>query len=579
MKNNLFISAISICAAVFSAVSCTEETGTPEPNFPETFTESVGPGDTYSFNISPNQKWEVSIPASQAGDIFWIEDGGRHVTAVGGEAGEYTVTLGVTDRQDFESHTVTVSMTMGGITQEIGTLTLGSLDFSFSLYAPAKDDFDDFIPLFEEDGFSYQFDMGAAIDQTTGTIALQWPSYSSAAEYICPVLADANGEFSVGDGTSDWIDVTYGKVSGTKTEMVLSLKPENAPLAGAEGKVVFVNGNDASETFEYNVTLPVINDVIRYMGVSVAPGETLSLDADGRQTESMGGSDNAIIGSFMAADGYAAYVMDRTAGYIMPACDWLAVECENVVDGLLNTVQYTIRAEANTESEARSAYIVILPAGVAAEISEAYMLIDTGTGTDILDEYKQYAISVVQEAAAAQSGAFTFSLSTAASNTSSIIFMDISDLVNEAMNAILNDPDMNFAVGTEVINSIGIPELSAFISEDFGMIGEQLMMTGACPSAYVLSYSDASVHDDFTVADVLLGSSESYTVSIPYAYQNWLWAQAGVAENPNGLTVSMLGDMFGENYPDTSASLGEIGKIQIYTGSDLAAIVYCIKNF
>lgn len=49
----------------------------------------------------------------------------------------------------------------------------------------------------------------------------------------------------------------------------------------------------------------------------------------------------------MAADGYAAYVMDRTAGYIMPACDWLAVECENVVDGLLNTVQYTIRAEAN----------------------------------------------------------------------------------------------------------------------------------------------------------------------------------------------------------------------------------------
>lgn len=297
MKNNLFISAISICAAVFSAVSCTEETGTPEPNFPETFTESVGPGDTYSFNISPNQKWEVSIPASQAGDIFWIEDGGRHVTAVGGEAGEYTVTLGVTDRQDFESHTVTVSMTMGGITQEIGTLTLGSLDLSFSLYAPAKDDFDDFIPLFEEDGFSYQFDMGAAIDQTTGTIALQWPSYSSAAEYICPVLADANGEFSVGDGTSDWIDVTYGKVSGTKTEMVLSLKPENAPLAGAEGKVVFVNGNDASETFEYNVTLPVINDVIRYMGVSVAPGETLSLDADGRQTESMGGSDNAIIGS------------------------------------------------------------------------------------------------------------------------------------------------------------------------------------------------------------------------------------------------------------------------------------------
>ena len=91
-------------------------------------------GNIVTLSISPNQDWVVSIPSS-ASDYWAILDNEQQVLSTGGPAGNYDVRIiCLATEADLDSHTVEVSMRMGGETRTIATITLAEGEAVFNVY-------------------------------------------------------------------------------------------------------------------------------------------------------------------------------------------------------------------------------------------------------------------------------------------------------------------------------------------------------------------------------------------------------------------------------------------------------------
>ena len=133
--NRLFL-AMMLPMSLLAA--CTTEEDAPAPNFPEKVSRIVNideeGGNIVTLSISPNQDWVVSIPSS-ASDYWAILDNEQQVLSTGGPAGNYDVRIiCLAAEADLDSHTVDVSMRMGGETRVIATITLAEGDAVFNVY-------------------------------------------------------------------------------------------------------------------------------------------------------------------------------------------------------------------------------------------------------------------------------------------------------------------------------------------------------------------------------------------------------------------------------------------------------------
>ena len=133
--NRLFL-AMMLSMSLLAA--CTTEEDAPAPNFPEKVSRIVNideeGGNIVTLSISPNQDWVVSIPSS-ASDYWAILDNEQQVLSTGGPAGDYDVRIiCLAAEADLDSHTVDVSMRMGGETRVIATITLAEGDAVFNVY-------------------------------------------------------------------------------------------------------------------------------------------------------------------------------------------------------------------------------------------------------------------------------------------------------------------------------------------------------------------------------------------------------------------------------------------------------------
>lgn len=132
MKKNklswLFLSLMMTALSLgMSACSDDEET---VPEFPTAQTISCSAGDTPTLAFTANMTWQLSSSA------LWCKfvSNGTEYTDLTGEAGAQSISLKITDDAlDFTESTAKITLTMGGQSQEIATITRAAQTYNVTL--------------------------------------------------------------------------------------------------------------------------------------------------------------------------------------------------------------------------------------------------------------------------------------------------------------------------------------------------------------------------------------------------------------------------------------------------------------
>lgn len=233
LLTNLF--AAVMLAGAFATACTEEETGNTEPSFPTTeFNEVlVGPDaaagdetltDEYEIKFTPNYDWTLSVNMEN-NSYFRLIDNGQERFSVSGPASEteISVVAKCIAEADFEEHSTDVYLTMNGIEQKIGRLTIAGNTVVFKVF-PAVTEDGAFVPA--TDGtYTYKYAETAASSDTQ--IPMIWNPVNS--RYETFVLVHSNLAWNI-TATSDQNNITYDRLDGTNplyTELQVSCKLKN----------------------------------------------------------------------------------------------------------------------------------------------------------------------------------------------------------------------------------------------------------------------------------------------------------------------------------------------------------------
>lgn len=383
-KNNIFRLFAALIMGSAIAVSCRPDTPaeTVTPEFPEMTSHTVTPGSEVELSVTGNMDWTVSVPEESL-QWYWIKDGSFKVDRISGKADEAAVVvIGVSSTEEFDDDRICeVTMTMGEESKVIAKLVRPAKEKTLALYTAVVVDGE---IQFVEDGSGYQY--GADEAQSVDLI---W----TGSDFRLPVKVDANFDWTVKTPAWAVIDVPESSV-GTVDVNVYGV-PSEYPLEASEGKIQFLYGETLVK--EYNITIPGCEDKFSY-SVDMAMTE-LDFNYSGQIKTTMGYVDGPVSASIYGTSGTSVFAVELVDGRydIASAYDpaWLTVDDEpyDTTDGadVLQTRNVTISAALN-EGEDRQAVIFFLPPTGWTK--------DDGLFTEALDavkdEYKQYAVAVIQ---------------------------------------------------------------------------------------------------------------------------------------------------------------------------------------
>ena len=389
-----------LAGACLAAASCSDsdkEVKAPSPNFPEAVSPTIGAGETFTIEIDPNQDWEASIPTATAA-WFWIEDGTQKVWTLRGGAGPARIVIAAAELEEFDDNRVCeVTMTMGGQSKVIATITRGTLERGFSLRTCKIDEYGDFEYGDSETGLTYSYNEGEA-----QSIDLTWPEGRT--DFSMPILVEANYEWAI-NRMPEWVStpsVTVGQ-PGTKVEIRIQGNPSAYPLDGAQDKLVFIDRSNLDAKVEIPITIPSCRDIF-----DVTLDKELKFNAAAEIYNSMNGDwvPGSAMGSVQSIDGAKFYLFAEVPQQW--GDPYLSAEAEDLAwillteepwdstpgSDVVQSRQFTVGVTENG-GEARKAYLLALPAAVAETISDPYQLIDA----EIRDEYKQYLVTTINQEA------------------------------------------------------------------------------------------------------------------------------------------------------------------------------------
>ncbi|MCD8275676.1 MAG: hypothetical protein LUC96_11985 [Alistipes sp.] len=404
MKRHYLHLVMSLLAgACLAAASCSDsdkDIKAPSPNFPEAVSPTIGAGETYTIEIDPNQDWEVSIPTATAA-WFWIEDETQKVWTLRGGAGPARIVIAAAELEEFDDDRVCeVTMTMGGQSKVIATITRGTLDRGFTLRTCQLDEYGDFIYNSDgtESGLAYLYNTDPA-----ESVTLTWPEGYSA--FSMPILVEANFEWVLSK-LPEWLEVPSKTIGepGAKIELRLQGDASRYPLDGADETLVFTDKNNAEVSYGIPISIPACRDIFSVSGMSA---ET-KFNAKAEYFNSMNGDwvSGSAMGRVQSIDGakfshfeevkhqwgdpYLSADAEDLAWLLLTEEPWDSTPGSDVVQSR----QFTVGVTENG-GEARKAYLLALPAAVAETISNPYQLIDA----EIRDEYKQYLVTTINQEA------------------------------------------------------------------------------------------------------------------------------------------------------------------------------------
>lgn len=383
MKNYLLrLASLLLAGSLIFAGSCSDsDETTPEtvvPVYPDTVQATVSAGDTYVLHIEPNTEWVVTVP-TEVGAWFWIQDGSQKVYRTGGQAGSFDIEIGVSDVEEFETNRqCEVKMSMNGETaRTIAILTRPALDRTLSVYVVAVDDQGDFE---YGDGGDYVYE-----SEPVETIELVWNGSS----FLRPVKVVANYDWAM-NGYPEWLDPGDVRDGGI---VLLNSDATNYPLDGGEGEISFIDTTDQeSDPVKVKVTIPACRDLLEVNLAAV-----LEFDDRGYYFINDSWIDTGAFGHFLATAGAEVYAFYKENGWYYADPSWLHVAVEDEESAVIYSRRVTVTADANSGA-AREAYLFILPANLAAGISDPDDILTT-EGDAVRSEYEAYLFSTVKQAA------------------------------------------------------------------------------------------------------------------------------------------------------------------------------------
>ena len=383
-KNNIFRLFAALLMGSAIAVSCKPDTPveTMTPEFPEMTSHTVTPGSEVELSVTGNMDWTVSVPEESL-QWYWIKDGSFKVDRISGKADEAAVVvIGVSSTEEFDADRICeVTMTMGEESKVIAKFLRPAKEKTLALYTAVVVDGE---IQFVEDGSGYQYGTDEA-----QSVDLIW----TGSDFRLPVKVDANFDWTVKTPAWAVIDVPESSV-GTVDVNVYGV-PSEYPLEASEGKIQFLYGETLVK--EYNITIPGCEDKFSY-SVDMAMTE-LDFNYSGQIKTAMGYVDGPVSASIYGTSGTSVFAVELVDGKydIASAYDpaWLTVDDEpyDTTDGadVLQTRNVTISAALN-EGEDRQAVIFFLPPTGWTKDDGLF----TETLDAVKDEYKQYAVTVIQ---------------------------------------------------------------------------------------------------------------------------------------------------------------------------------------
>lgn len=248
---NIYMTIALAAASVFCAVSCDE----PEPiepavpAFPELVENyAVQSGDTLALTFTPNMDWELTMPEDTM-DFFWLIDGGFQYSKLSGKPAEEAVTVYIgVGKADFENHTSSVKMTMGGETRVIAKYMLPAIEKSVKVVPCQVDEYGSWV--FDDEGnYSYASEEPEVINLVY-----------SGSDFRIPVKVTANFEYTI--EFPSWARADIPEKTAGENEFSIYGVPSEYPLTETADKFVIKSGTEVIA--EYKIAIPGCSDIISY---------------------------------------------------------------------------------------------------------------------------------------------------------------------------------------------------------------------------------------------------------------------------------------------------------------------------
>ena len=399
MKSLLKITSLMLAASLLFAACQTDTTGgnegnepTPdvvEPQFPTAVTDTVAPGSEYTLTINPNMAWEVSVPEATAA-YFQIKDGDNMVYTKRGDAGQHTIVIAVSNVEEFDADRICeVTMKMKGQSQTIATLTLARKQRELKLYAIVVED--------GAFGYATEGDLTYAY-QTTEVAAegmkMIWPEEMGL--YSTRVKVESNFNWIV-DGTPEWIVPIEGGLAGV-TELWIKGDETKYPMTEQSVVLSFVDATVTDKSISsLKITIPAATEIFSVDGFT----EKTEFNYKGYIYSSMVGEyvEGGAIASVLGIDGSTVVAVEFTevAGLAQAALnpEWLTIDYAawDAADAAVIQSRALNISVPQNEGHIRRATVLVLPQGIDATDVDKLTL-----NGQIADEYKQYVVTVVEQA-------------------------------------------------------------------------------------------------------------------------------------------------------------------------------------
>lgn len=377
-KNNIsgLFAALVMGSALFAASCEKPSEETPVPEFPQLIEKTVAPGESVTIPVQANMDWEISVPENGL-QWFWIQDGAFQLYRLSGKVGEAEVVIGVSATEEFDNDRVCeVTMKMGGESKVIARLVRPSKEKHLTVYAAVVTDGE---VQFNETGDSYLYETEEA-----ESLDMIW----TGSEFRLPIKVESNYNWSI--KTPEWARVDVPSDGVGEKNLIVYGVPSAYPLDAASGKLQFMSGEKVVK--EYTVNIPGCKDIFSYkMDMSITE---LEFNYQGQIKVATGFIDGPALGYVSGADGIRVIALSRSeSGFSADAPSWLEVDVDEYdrTEGadVLQQRNFTVSVALN-EGDNRHAALLFLPPTLTVAASDLF------EGTEIKEEYQQYAVPVTQ---------------------------------------------------------------------------------------------------------------------------------------------------------------------------------------
>lgn len=406
MKKNFLFRVVWLLAGFGLAFASCSDSDTDSadgtPAFPTPVTTNIAPGAQYSLTIEPNMDWEAKIPNEVATD-FWFLDKGHIAYTLHGSAGKTTLTVVASELENFDGDRVCeVSLTMGGQTQVIATLTIANQERTITIHTALPDpDPKESGSLFLRDEESGEYKYAADAVETFAMV-----SHEGEYNYMQRLLIESNFEWAIGK-YPDWMILDNTKGSAGKTELFIRTDSEKCPWEDIAASLVFIDASDTNNPVEVDdikVGMTGCGDRV-FTGLAAEEVFNAAGAYYNATQGSYGSPDYGTTKNFELAYGsQVALVVEDAGGKLSVGNDasWIrfvkAIEWEEAAKTAgLWSHNLQILCASNT-GKARKAYVVAIP---RAQVPEGFDPADLVAGQQIAQAYRPFVVSTITQSAAA----------------------------------------------------------------------------------------------------------------------------------------------------------------------------------